>query len=150
MGGLADHKPGAPWSKNDKLRVIAAYLVYGSQAKASEATGVPRATICLWFNSDDEFLALLEEHQSQADRELPVIFSGLIALAAEGLAGRLADPDEVRRMGVNQIATLIGVLTDKRQILLSRPTSISAKQGSVEDQLQKNADALIATVRRAA
>ena len=151
MGSMAvAHKHGERFTKEDKLRVLAAYQVLGSQRKAAEATGVSQQVISYWVNNDDEFVALMEEMQAQVDRELPVVFSGLIALAAEGLAGRLADPDEVRKMGVNQIATLIGVLTDKRQILLSRPTSISAKQGSVEDQLQKNADALIATVRKAA
>ena len=107
------------------------------------------------YGDDDvvaPLLEMVEEDGDPATRRDAALALGAFHRpeAIEVLIGRLADPDEVRKMGVNQIATLIGVLTDKRQILLSRPTSISAKQGSVEDQLQKNADALIATVRKVA
>ena len=139
-----------PWSRDDKLRVIAALVTTGSQKKASKLTGVPQTTISLWYREDSQFQDLLAMTQAEVDKELPLRFAHYLDQALERIGERLQDQETAASATLAQLATLVGIFFDKRQIALSRPTSISGKATEIEEQLQKNADALIATVRKAA
>ena len=144
------HKPKDRWSREDKLAVIAALVTLGSQKKAAKLTGVPQTTISWWYREDSEFQDLLAQTQAEVDRELPIRFAHYLDKALERIGERLEDKDSAASASLSHLATLVGIFFDKRQIALSRPTSISGKATEIEEQLERNAQALVASVKRVA
>ena len=135
---------GKIYSRDEMQQVAAMYVAIGNQNEVARQTGVPQTTISKWFRENDTFAECLELAQSQYSTELPGKLSALLDKAFEKLSEKLQGP--VSEMQMNHLVTTLGVVFDKRQIALNRPTSISAKAEDIEARLQKNAE----TLRKAA
>lgn len=128
---------GTQYTRDQKLEAATVYVVTGSQTKAGKAIGVGPSTIRYWISTEEPvWVECVDKAQTAWDREEPHKIAGAMQLAMNTLIERLPEAT------VSQAATTYGILFDKRQIALNRPTSISSKSADIEERLKKNQEML--------
>jgi len=125
------------YSRDDKLQAAAVYVVTGNQAKAAEAIGAAKTTITYWQQVADEvWMDMVAKAHEMYDAEAPYKLAGHMEDALRQMSAKLPEAT------ASQAATIYGILFDKRQIALNRPTSISGKRDDVDRRLKEIAEKL--------
>ena len=130
-------------SAEDRKRTCYTYMLTGSATKTSEITGFDRKTIYTWRQTD-WWRGLTSEAKDLHAEQLDNSFTRLLDTLSTEIEDRLLRGDEVitkggqkirKQLSARDMATILGILFDKRQINRNAPTSIS-RSGS-EGQLEK-------------
>lgn len=127
-----------------KLEVIAIYVVNGNILKTSRETGIPDSTIHSWIGTDfwESNIAIAREENQEL---LDGMVSGVIHAGVQAIADRVANGDEVitkdgetrrKAMTGRDLATVTGIMFDKRQIIRHQPTSIKGNDGRLDKLFQ--------------
>ena len=142
---------GSKYGAQERILVVAAYLIQGSVTKASETTGIPKTTIRDWQNKD-WWGPLSDEVRSQKENEFRAGFTRIIQSALVQVEDRLENGDvklvrtkdgyAERRIPVSaRDATLVAAINyDKLRLSLNMPTAINATQkslGELSDEFQR-------------
>lgn len=143
---VTQHKPQQSWSKDDKARAVGVYMVTGNQVRTSELTGIPQQTISYWLNNDDEFRALLERGIEEYSAELPIKIGAAMDKTLDVIL-KIINERDIDKISLSHAASTYNTLFANRQISMNRPTSISGKASEIEEQLERNAQALVASVK---
>jgi len=120
------------WNEDDKRNAVALYGVYGKANKVAKMTGIPRETINYW-RKQDWWIPMMAEIQPQIDEYIQERVRRTITKAYDQLDKRLDEGDPHLHQGevvylpvkARDAAWIAAVNVDKRQLLSSRPTSIS-------------------------
>lgn len=108
-------------------------------SEASRLAGVPRKTIEEWdkgrVNSD---VAEIRQHKKG---ELADCLSVVAHELVEAIGGKIAEAS------LQQVATSMGIVVDKMQLLRGEPTSISQSQGMNDDERAERVAALLERAR---
>jgi hypothetical protein len=128
---------GSKYGAQERILVVAAYLIHGSVTKASETTGIPKTTIRDWQNTE-WWAPLSDEVRAEKENEFRAGFTRIIESALGQIEDRLTHGDvklvktkdgyEQRRVPVSaRDATLVEAINyDKLRLSLNMPTSITA------------------------
>ena len=137
MGSLT--KQGSKYSDEDRRQVVVEYLITGNMKKVAKSTGIPETTLSDWKQSE-WWDGLVGEVRTEKDAEIQAQFSKIIEKSCEETLDRLENGDEVHtkdgikriKMRGKDVATVGGIVFDKLQLSLKRPTSISSTSDSLE------------------
>ena len=120
------------YSKDEKLQAAAIYVVTGRQDKAAEAIGAGRCVVHAWISrGDEDWLDAVARAQEVYDETIPHQLAGHMTRALEVMTEKLPEAT------ASQAATIYGILFDKRQIAMNRPTSITGKRDDAERRLSE-------------
>ncbi len=120
------------YTKQDKQKVVAHYVVTGNVSAVAKATNIPRTTINSWLQTE-WWNNLVTAAHIEHDKKLDVIMTQNIEQAGLQLQDRVRNgdfrlnkKDELVRvpMGGKDLSIVGGVTFDKRSLLRGRPTSI--------------------------
>ena len=128
--------PGSKYTDEDRRRAIVEYLVNGNMTKVAKSTGIPRTTLSEWKQTE-WWDNLVGEVRHEKEAEIQAQFSKIIEKSCEETLDRLENGDEVHtkdgikrmKMKGRDLATVGGIIFDKLQLSLNRPTAISSKSG---------------------
>ena len=135
MSSIATTSSGSQYTDEQRQQAIANYIVTGNITKTAELVNIPRRTINQWKLSEWWDAAVAKMRLEKHD-ELDANLSNIIHSATEALSERIASGDayidkegEVRLkpMSGRDLATVTGIIFDKRQIMRNLPTSIKAE-----------------------
>ena len=120
---------GSKYSNEDRMNAVANYLAHGTFTKASKATGVPASTIRGWTKTE-WWDALTAQLRSETDDRMRAEYTQIIhegnRVALEGLASGEVKPKDA--------VVMSAISFDKRQLLDSKPTSITQKDSNANIQ----------------
>ncbi len=131
---------GSQYTDEQRREVIAVYAVSGNQTDVSKRLGIPRITVQNWVVSEWGQTLIKEIRQQNSDLMVAGytnIVKAAIERTQEGLErgdyiGMDADGEPLYRpVGAKDAMVIAGIATDKRQILLHQPTSITATDGAL-------------------
>ncbi len=131
-------QPGSQYTDEQRIAVLADYMVTGNITKTAEMHNMPRRTIGNWINSDWG-VELLAEIRHEKGEELDANLTKLIDAAYEQAQDRVENGDyRVTKdgklfrvpMGGYQLVISGSTAYDKRQLHRNQPTSISSNQDS--------------------
>jgi hypothetical protein len=125
-----------------------AYLVTGTSRKASRLCGVPEDTIRDWKTRSDWWPEVMAQCRIAKAEELDATFSDILDKTTGAILDRIDGGDYVRDsktgevsrlpLGGKELATIAGIIFDKRQLLRGDATSrtVSISTGDVLNELQ--------------
>lgn len=132
-------------TQEERMQCVAAFLSYGTYAKAAEKTGFSPNTVKNCVASDEEFAAKFAQKREQEMMEL----FGAISLKGKKLAqfadtffDMLTDKDAMQRAGnrdIEKLARVFGIVLDKFFLLNKQQT---------EESLEGDANVTINIVRK--
>jgi hypothetical protein len=128
------------WLDREKAEALAALDANGGNiAQTSRQLGIPRSTLTLWRSG-----GVTEEvadicHLKKAD--LADRLETIAHLILDGL------PDKVGASSLKDAAVAFGVVVDKRQLLLEKPTSITRDDGITDTDRAERVAALLDAAR---
>ena len=112
------------YSREKRLEAATLYAIEGSQRAVSRKTGIPIATVNDWANSGSEWWdGTVERIRTETDQKLIANYSKLAVQATDKALDRL---DECTP---KELVVMAAVSSDKRQLLLQRPTSYRGASG---------------------
>jgi hypothetical protein len=135
------YSQNGPYTPEQKLSAVMAYVVTGCSIKAGEMTGIPNATIRYWKSQAPWWPETIAKLRKQKQDELDGRFTGVIHKAIGEVEDRLDNGDQVvdkngnlvrRKMSGKETATTLAILFDKRQMLRGDPTSRTEKTTTSE------------------
>lgn len=138
---------GSKYTNEERLEAISHYAVLGNMVKVSELTGISERTLSDWKNKSDWWEPALQEVRTLKQDEIDSSLTRIIHKSTEALEDRIDKGDayvtksgEVDRkpMSGRDLATVTGIIFDKRQISRNLPTSI--KSESTDARLTSLAD----------
>lgn len=130
----------------DRREAMSHYVLLGNAKKVSELTNIPHRTIADWTKSEWG-MELLAQIRIEKSDEIDASISTTLENASKQLLDRIEKGDEVLgkdgeklRLGMKgrDLATVFGIMFDKRQIIRNLPTSIKAE--STDSRLNQLAD----------
>lgn len=140
-----ESKPARIYSEEEKREAVALHVIWGTQSKVAELTGIPQRTISDWMKAD-----WWAEYRSQLIRatgdEAGATFRRIMRKASEEIEDRLDNGDiyldrkgnEKRKpVPAKELAVIMAIATDKDRILRGEPTSISAKATDLKDKARE-------------
>lgn len=133
------------YTPEQKVQAVMAYMVTGTSRKASKICDIPEATIRWWKASSSWWQDVMSECRRKKQDELDAAFTNIIELGTEGVEDRLKNGNTVIDkhgdihqipMSGKDIAWILGVIFDKRQLLRGDPTS-RVERITEQDRLDK-------------
>jgi len=102
----------------------------GNLSRTSRETGVPVSTLHEWKKG---------EHLSETVPELRKEKRGTLASQLEAIAWKILDvlPDKLEDASARELATTLGIVIDKAQLLRGQPTEHTMVSSSVAGELDK-------------
>lgn len=128
-------EPGSQYSDIQKREAIGVYLVHGNIQKVSKIVNIPDRTLYDW-SKKEWWLELVAEMREENKEELDAMFSKGITDAVGKLSDRINYGDAyvtkdgdvaLKPMTGRDLATVTGIIFDKRQLLRNQATSIKAE-----------------------
>lgn len=135
---------GGKYSVDDRLHAVMLYVTEGNMKKVEKMTGIPYVTLTSWKETPWWPMALQFCHKRK-DKELELRFSRVIHDTVSEIHDRvvngdwavLKDGDKVRKpMSGRDLAIVMGVIHDKRQLLRGEATSLVTHKDSHADKLK--------------
>jgi len=129
----------SPYSNEDRIRAISAFLTLGNFQKVSEAVNIPRTTLQEWSKTEwwQESIVLVRQEKSE---EFDIILSNIVQEGFVQAHDRLLKGNHAydkdgnyrgrQEMSGRDIGTLTGIMYDKLRIHRNMPTSISSSGGT--------------------
>ena len=159
---------GSSYTDEQRKEAVMHYLVKGSVTEVSNALGIPRTTLQDWKKTEwwyDLSVALRQEQNDQLEAGMTRIIEKTLTQLEDRVdhgeaTGKLdADGKPVKLpMRGRDLAVAGAIIFDKRQLLRSHPTSISAGTGlsdlaaklvqAFQSVVQRNAKAVDGTAER--
>lgn len=149
----AQTSQGRKLSIPDRLRAACAFAILGSSYKVEVYTGIKAATVRKWYKKEWWKLALKQTRELYND-QLDAMMTQNLMNAQMQLLDRVREGDEVvtkdadgnpikirKKMSGRELATVTGILTDKRALLRGDATA-KVKVESSEERLAQIADRL--------
>lgn len=136
MSAIAKTSQGSKYTDEQRREVIAHYAVYGSLTKVSELTNIPINTICHWRNHSDWWVDAVAKVREEQKDEIDASLSRILQKSTQRLEERLDVGDAYitkdgekafKEVSARDLATVTGIMFDKRQIMRNLPTSIKAE-----------------------
>jgi len=140
------YAPNSKYSPEQKIAAASAYLITGTSRQAQKYCGVRADIIRDWKTRSSWWPSVFAECKKKKQDELDAQFSQTVHIAMGQLNDRIINGDEkigrdgsVIRLGIGgkDLATIVGILYDKRALLRGDPTS------RVENNKGKDAMALL-------
>ena len=138
------------YSEFDKEKAVAAWVTLGTVEKAAAMLGYPANTIYTWKNKQATWWNdLAGKIRTELEEEHRAGYRKIMLQATQVVIDRLelgdikvdAKTKEEYRQGISgrDAATILGIATDKLNLSLGKPTSISGNtaQSSVQDKLSQ-------------
>ena len=138
-------QPGSQYTDEQRIAVLADYMVTGNITKTAEMHNMPRRTIGNWINSNWG-VEILAEIRHEKGEELDANLTKLIDAAYEQAQDRIENGDyRVTKdgklfrvpMGGYQLVISGSTAYDKRQLHRNQPTAIAGKATSIADLAQE-------------
>lgn len=139
---MADGK--SSYSVDDRLQAVMLYVTEGNMKKVERMTSIPYVTLTSWKEQEWWPHALQFCHKRK-DKELELRFSRVIHDAVSEVHDRvtkgdyqiLKDGEKIRKpMSGKDLAVVMGVIHDKRQLLRGQATSLVGTSSSQSDKLK--------------
>lgn len=137
---------GSQYSDEQRREAMAHYIVTGNISRTAELVNIPKRTLADW-KSKDWWVTEVAKIRHEKQDELDANISRVIDSATMRLQHRIYDGDayikkdgEVgsKPVSARDLATITGIMFDKRQIMRNLPTSIKAE--STDSRLNSLAD----------
>ncbi len=134
-------QPGSQYTDEQRIAVLADYMVTGNITKTAEMHNMPKQTVSNWANSDWG-VELLGQIRTEKGEELDANLTKLIDAAYEQAQDRIENGDyRVTKdgklfrvpMGGYQLVISGSTAYDKRQLHRNQPTAIAGKATSIAD-----------------
>lgn len=124
-------------SEDEKAAALAALKANGGKLrKTARETGIPVATLSGWRDADRS--GVRTEKKEAAEQALADLYESL-AREACGLL-----PSAMKRAEAKELGTIVGILTDKMQLLRGQPNSITKDVSTyTPEQRRKRIDELL-------
>ena len=128
------------YSAEDRLELMMHYLEKGSLLVASEATGIPYYTAKSWIVTK-WWAAAAADYRRRMQDELDGSFSQAIKLSINAIVDRVENGDTVvtargekKRVPMKgrELATVLSLLFDKREVIRNGESSLAVGEGSTE------------------
>lgn len=116
------------YSDDERAAAVAAVAANGGNVeRTAELLGIPESTLRQWVKGDRH-----PEAAVMSDGK-----KGELADRLEAIAWKLADaiPGKIPATGLQQLATTLGIVVDKMQLLRNRPTTINRAERATDDDL---------------
>ena len=133
------------YTHDEKLNAVMRYVSCGNMKAVSRETGIPYMTIVEWKRSSEWWDDVVQECKKRWQEDLDGNMTGVIHDIMGGIAERIQDGDSVYDSKTGQIvrvpikgkelATIAGILFDKRAAMRGDPTNIT-KQTTSSEQLK--------------
>ena len=147
MSQLAKSTRGSQYTDVDRRNAVTQYVLLGNMERVSENLGIPGETLSHWKCNTEWWVDLVAKIRDEKQDEIDATFSDIIQSAASNIVERINNGDEqvtkdgdiVRKaMSGRDLATVMGITFDKRQVVRMLPTSIRAE--STDSRLNALAD----------
>lgn len=131
------------YTTEDKQQAIGHFLVIGNVKATAEKLSIPRSTLRGWMQTE-WWQKTLEAARQAQQAELDAMHTRIIQATGEAILDRLENGDAIlnangelvrKPMSGRDMATIHGIMFDKRQISRNMPTSI--RGGSVDEKLKE-------------
>lgn len=138
---------GSKYTNKERLEAASHYVVLGNMSKVSDITGIPNETLSNWKTKTDWWEPLVTAVRNEKTEEIDANLSRILHKSTEALENRIDSGDAYvkkdgtvghKDMSGRDLATVTGIIFDKRQILRNLPTSI--KSESTDARLTSLAD----------
>lgn len=138
------------YTQQERFAAIEQFALLGSYTMVKNAIGIPVNTLKHWIEYDGECQAYLQSCRNNITKEHIQGFQRLVTEAQKRVLARLDEGDEqivkvgdeIRKVKVavkaKDAAIIAAVATDKSNLLLNKPTSITA----TDDRLSRIAERL--------
>lgn len=136
---------GASYSVDDRLQTVMLYIAEGNMKKVERVTGIPYVTLNSWKEKEWWPHALQFCHKRK-DKELELRFSRVIHDTVSEIHDRVTNGDwkhdsrsgQKTRvpMSGKDLAVVMNVIHDKRQLLRGEATSLTVQKDSQSDKLK--------------
>lgn len=127
---------GSKYTHEQRIEAVAHYAVTGNITKTAELCGIPARTINDWkLNADWWVDAVAKVREEQKD-EIDANLSRILSKSTAALEDRIDQGDEYitkdgerarKAVSARDLATVTGIMFDKRQIMRNLPTTIKAE-----------------------
>lgn len=127
------HKKRRAYTDEERANALAALAANaGNVARTAAQLDIPQATLRAWSTGDRH-----PESTQMCDQK-----KGPLADRLEEVAWKLAEaiPDKLADSPLQQIATSLGIVIDKMQLLRNKPTAIGRTEGADDDDVRKLTD----------
>jgi len=147
---LADlYSPSSPYSPEQKISAVMAYLVTGASTRAQHHCGVKADIIRDWKSKSSWWHDVMAECRKQKNDEIDAKFTEIMHDTLGELHERIHNGDEVlakdgslirKKINGKDLAVIAAVMYDKRALLRGDPTSRIERKGNNDQMtlLQKN------------
>lgn len=113
-------------------RIKAVFAETGSIAEAARAGGVSKSTAHKYVHTRDEYEQLRTEKRAEVIGDVAT----LIAEAREKYVRHLMQPDVIASADAKDAATVIGILTDKHQLITGGATARTEAMSAADARAQ--------------
>lgn len=146
---LAAWPSGSRYSVDQKIAVLSVFASTGNVQEVARQTQIPDGTIQWWKQHAPWWNDHVKRIQVAKNDEVDGMITANLEAASSQVSDRIENGDEIitkdgekyrRKMGGRDLATVFGILFDKRQIIRNLPTSI--KQESTSQRLGSLAERL--------
>lgn len=154
MGGVRKKQGWYPDSK--RIEVTTLYAALGNVVRCAELAKIPECTIRSW-KKQPWFVDLLREIREENNDKLDAKFTQILEKSLDLVEDRLdnGDPHVLRDgtiirkpVAIRDLSIVNAISVDKRQILRKEPTTIAAVGGSIDEKLNKLAQAFTALANK--
>jgi len=146
MSNIAVNTAGSQYSNEQRREAAAHYVLHGVMSKVSQLTNISETTLSGWKKSE-WWHELTEEIRIQKSDEIDAVISNTLERSSKQLIDRIDIGDDIitkdgghvrQLMRGRDLATVFGIMFDKRQIIRNLPTSIKAE--STDSRLNQLAE----------
>jgi len=124
------HKPKTRWDTDKKYEAAVVFAHTGNIVKTSELTAIPPSTITSWRDDDPDWYGRVETLRDEKSTEHAARYGEMVDKALDVAI------NGVDKLDAKSAITAAAIATDKRQILMSRPTRITSADTSLESMAQ--------------
>jgi hypothetical protein len=145
------YHPRSPYTPEQKVSAVMAYLVTGNSKRASKHCGIKDNIIRDWKTRSDWWPEAMRECRKKKQEELDSLYTSLLHQTVGQLADRIQNGDEYLKkdgtkarklLTARDLAIITGIIYDKRALLRGDPTGRIEKRNTGDSliRLQKNFD----------
>lgn len=147
MKVLAHKNTTSQYTDEQRREVLSHYAVLGNMTKVSELTSIPVSTLATWKGKSDWWVEGIDRIRQEKQDEIDANLSRIIHKSTEALETRIDKGDayinkaggvSCKPISGRDLATITGIIFDKRQISRNLPTSIRTE--STDSRLTALAD----------
>ena len=109
-----------------RLRALKLFIELKDYDAVAQEMGIPPATVEKWILKFKD-----EDYDNIVDAAMVLTSQKSIEILLNVLDA-MNDPEKIQKANLAQLATVAGILTDKINVMIGRPTSVSKKVASID------------------